>query len=56
LFLIFYGLFKFSVEFFREPDIQLGFVINWLTMGQILSVVMLLFGVVILFYKGKEAM
>lgn len=51
LFLIFYGSFRFFVEFFRDPDAQLGFIISWLTMGQILSTVMILFGVGIFFIE-----
>jgi len=39
-FLVWYGLFRFVVEFTREPDSQLGFIaFEWLTMGQLLSVV-----------------
>ncbi len=39
LFLIFYGVVRFSVEFTRQPDVQLGFVaFQWLTMGQLLSI------------------
>jgi phosphatidylglycerol:prolipoprotein diacylglycerol transferase len=37
VFLFFYGAFRFSMEFFREPDAQLGFILGSLTMGQILS-------------------
>jgi len=45
LFLMLYGLFRFLVEFFRQPDVQLGFVaMDWLTMGQILSLPMILIG------------
>jgi len=39
-----YGVFRFVVEFFREPDAQLGFVLGTLTMGQMLSAVMMAFG------------
>lgn len=46
LFLIFYSIFRFSLEFFREPDIQYGFIaFDWLTMGQLLSVPMFVLGV-----------
>ena len=46
LFLISYGLFRFIVEFFREPDSHIGFVaFDWLTMGQILSLPMVIFGI-----------
>ena len=36
-FLILYGTFRFFLEFFREPDLQLGFILGPLTMGQLLS-------------------
>lgn len=37
-----YGLFRFVLEFFREPDIQLGFICcGWMTMGQALSLAMM---------------
>lgn len=44
-FLIGYGLFRSIVEFFREPDAHLGFLFAFITMGQVLSVPMILFGV-----------
>ncbi len=45
LFLLLYGLFRFSVEFFRQPDAHLGFLaMDWLTMGQILSLPMVIIG------------
>ena len=47
LFLILYGLFRFLVEFVREPDPQLGFVLSWLTMGQILCLVQVAAGVLL---------
>ncbi len=48
LFLVAYGAFRFLVEFTREPDAQLGFIaFGWLTMGQILSVAILLLGLVL---------
>lgn len=40
-----YGVFRIVAEFFREPDLQLGFITGGLTMGQILSVPMVLVGV-----------
>lgn len=46
LFLICYGTFRFVLEFFRQPDVQLGFIaFDWLTMGQMLSAPMILLGV-----------
>lgn len=45
LFLILYGGFRFAVEFTRQPDTQLGFIaFGWLTMGQLLSLALLLIG------------
>lgn len=42
-----YGVFRFFVEFYREPDVQLGFVAwHWLTMGQLLSLPMIVIGAV----------
>ncbi|HKJ65414.1 MAG TPA: prolipoprotein diacylglyceryl transferase [Desulfopila sp.] len=40
LFLAVYGVFRFIVEFFRQPDAQVGFVLGPLTMGQLLSSMM----------------
>lgn len=54
LFLILYGVFRFFVEFFRQPDPQLGFIIGPFTMGQILSVATLLGGVAVLVYKRNR--
>lgn len=46
LFLVAYGTFRVIAEFVREPDAQLGYLaFGWLTMGQVLSVPMILFGV-----------
>ncbi len=43
VFLMGYSLARFIVEFFREPDSQLGYLVGGLSMGQILS--LLMFGV-----------
>ena len=48
LFLIFYAIFRIIVEFFREPDAQLGFLFSYFTMGQILSLIMLISGLFII--------
>jgi phosphatidylglycerol---prolipoprotein diacylglyceryl transferase len=49
LFLLGYGCFRFAAEFFREPDGQIGFVGgDWLTMGMLLSLPMVLAGAVII--------
>lgn len=45
LFLFCYGCFRFFIEFFREPDAQLGYLFfDWVTMGQVLCVPMILIG------------
>ena len=50
-FLIGYGLFRFALEFVREPDPHLGFIgLGWLTMGQLLSLPMVLAGAVLLWF------
>ena len=51
LFLITYGIFRFVLEFFRQPDQQLGFIAwDWLTMGQLLSFPMVLVGCVTMYW------
>lgn len=49
LFLMFYGIFRIFIEYFREPDIQLGFIFNNITMGQVLSLPLIFVGLFILF-------
>ena len=49
LFLLCYGLFRFAVEFVRMPDAHLGYLaFDWLTMGQLLSLPMILAGMLLL--------
>lgn len=51
LFLLGYGSTRFFVEFFREPDPQLGFIAGgWVTQGQILSAPMILLGIILIIY------
>ncbi len=45
IFLFFYSVFRFIIEFFRAPDDQLGYLFLNLTMGQIISLVFLLVGI-----------
>ena len=54
LFLIFYSIFRFFVEFYRAPDEQLGFIILNLTIGQIISLVFFCFGSYLFFVKKNE--
>jgi phosphatidylglycerol---prolipoprotein diacylglyceryl transferase len=49
-FFLFYGLFRFINEFFREPDSQLGFIVGPFTMGQLLSAPLMLAGAVMVAY------
>ena len=42
-----YGLFRFFIEFFREPDYQIGLLYKLMTMGQILSLPMILLGILL---------
>lgn len=52
--ILLYGTFRFFVEFYRMPDAHLGYVLlNWVTMGQILSAPMIIIGG-ILFYKAHK--
>lgn len=49
LFLVGYGLARFTVEFFRQPDADKGFILfDWMTMGQILTLPMIGLGIVLL--------
>ena len=47
LFLITYGFFRIISEFFREPDVQVGYLFNLISMGTILSFVMILAGIIL---------
>lgn len=53
-FFIVYGVFRFMVEFVRQPDTQLGFLWWGATMGQLLSLPMVLFGVVGIVYLARR--
>jgi len=55
LFLLGYGTFRIFIEFFREPDIQFGFIaFDWLTMGQLLSLPMVAVGLIGLFFVYRN--
>ncbi len=56
VFLIAYGVLRFCTELFREPDAHLGFIaLHWLTMGQLLSLPMVLIGIVLLVMRAKSS-
>ncbi|MGV8923951.1 MAG: prolipoprotein diacylglyceryl transferase [Thermomonas sp.] len=55
MFALLYGVFRFAVEFVREPDQQLGYLaFGWLTMGQVLSTPLILLGLFWL-WKSRSA-
>ena len=54
IFLIFYSIFRFFIEFFRSPDDQLGYLIFNLTMGQIISLIFILFGIILFNFKNEN--
>lgn len=53
-FLLGYGAFRFAVEFFREPDQQLGFLYAGATMGQLLCLPMILFGLYLILWSERR--
>jgi phosphatidylglycerol:prolipoprotein diacylglycerol transferase len=54
LFLILYGICRIFAEFFREPDRQLGFIFaGWVTMGQCLSLVLIVAGIILCIYVKR---
>lgn len=53
-FLAMYGTFRFVIEFVREPDAQLGYLWgDWLTMGQVLSLPLVIVGICVLIYAVR---
>lgn len=54
LFLIGYGIFRMFVELFREPDDHLGFFFEYISMGQILSLPMVIVGLIIIIYGSSR--
>ena len=54
LFLIFYSVFRFCIEFFRVPDEQIGYLIFNLSMGQIISLVFIMIGTIVFYIKNEN--
>jgi phosphatidylglycerol:prolipoprotein diacylglycerol transferase len=54
IFFSLYGGFRFFVEFFREPDVQVGFILGPFTMGQILSSFMIAGGILLFIYLKRK--
>lgn len=52
--LVLYGVFRVLVEFFREPDIQIGFLPGGVTMGQLLSIPVVFLGIYII-WRARHA-
>ena len=52
MFLIFYSVFRFVIEYFRSPDEQLGYLVLNLTMGQLLSFLFLIIGFLLYYFKN----
>lgn len=55
LFLLLYGVFRFVVEFVREPDAHIGFdLFGWMSRGQILSLPMMVAGILLLAFAYRR--
>lgn len=53
IFLFLYGVFRFNIEYLREPDEQLGLFFNYLSMGQILCLPLIMIGIFLIIKKIK---
>jgi phosphatidylglycerol:prolipoprotein diacylglycerol transferase len=57
VFVLNYSILRVVVEFFRQPDIQIGYLaFGWMTMGQVLSLPLILIGVILLllaYHRGR---
>ena len=51
LFLIFYSIFRFLTEFTREPDLHIGLLLFNLSMGQLISIIFLISGIILWWSK-----
>ena len=54
MFLILYGSFRIFAEIFREPDLQIGYLFNVLSMGTFLSILMIVIGIILFYFKKNE--
>ena len=55
LFLFLYGIFRFLIEFIREPDLHIGLVFNIYSIGQFLCIPLILFGIILIIKKRHNA-
>jgi phosphatidylglycerol:prolipoprotein diacylglycerol transferase len=53
-FMLFYGILRFIIEFFKEPDPQIGFLFGYLTMGQILCAAMIPASLLLMLYLNRK--
>jgi phosphatidylglycerol:prolipoprotein diacylglycerol transferase len=50
-----YGVFRFAIEFFRAPDVQIGYLaFGWLTEGQVLSFPMIIAGMLMMLWAERS--
>ncbi len=54
VFLIIYSIFRMFIELFREADSQIGYIFSFITMGQILSLLMLFLGIYLITKLGRH--
>ncbi|WP_413680509.1 prolipoprotein diacylglyceryl transferase [Psychrobacter sp. I-STPA6b] len=55
LFLLGYGISRFTIEFFRQPDYDQGFILfDWMTKGQILTAPMIILGLIMMIYAYRR--
>ncbi len=54
LFLIFYSTFRFFIEFLREPDSHIGLLFNFFSMGQLLSLPLFIFGIILVLKNANH--
>jgi len=55
LYIFGYGLVRFCIEFFREPDAHLGFVLAFISMGQVLCIFMMLAGIAVMLWRKQAS-
>ena len=54
LFLIIYSFFRFFCEFYRVPDQQLGYIFYNLSMGQVISLILMIIGLILFYFKYEK--
>ncbi len=54
LFLVSYGIIRFFIEFFREPDEGVPLTFGWMTRGQVFCALMIIAGIILFFWRWSE--